>query len=232
MHLAMAAGGSALLEARVSRAEAIARELESEIAGGTYSPGERVGTKRDLQLRFGVAVATVSEAVRLLEIRGMIHARPGPGGGVFVAEPSTRAALNQLTLGFKWQAASVADAVEVLEALEPLVQRDAARYRTDADVGALAKVLERMERHADDREAYLKLSCSLRRRVAKVTRNPPLHTLYLTLIEFLEDAIPELAASGFDVAADLAASRAVVAAVAEGRERPLALARPRSAAAA
>jgi DNA-binding FadR family transcriptional regulator len=230
--MTMAAAGSSLLEARVSRAEAIARELEGEIAGGTYSPGERLGTKRDLRLRFGVAVATVNEAVRLLEIRGLIHARPGPGGGVFVAEPSTRAALNQLILGFKWQAASVADAVEVLEALEPLVHRDAARFRSDADVNALAKTLERMERHADDREAYLKLSCQLRRRIAKVSRNAPLHSMYVTLIDFLEDAIPELAASGFDVAADLASSRAVVAAVAEGRERPLALARSRRAAAA
>jgi DNA-binding FadR family transcriptional regulator len=228
----MAAAGSSLLEARISRAEAIARELEGEIAGGTYSPGERLGTKRDLRLRFGVAVATVNEAVRLLEIRGLIHARPGPGGGVFVADPSTRASLNQLILGFKWQAASVADAVEVLDALEPLVHRDAAQYRSDADVSALSKALERMERHADDREAYLKLSFVLRRRIAKVTRNAPLHSLYLTLIDFLEDAIPELAASGFDVAADLASSRAVVAAVAEGRERPLVLARSREVAAA
>ena len=61
--------------------------------------------------------------------------------------------------------------------------------------------------------------------IAKVGRNAPLHSMYVTLIDFLEDAISELAASGFDVAADLASSRAVVAAIAEGRDRPLALAR-------
>lgn len=228
----MAVGGSSLLEARVSRAEAIARELEGEIAGGTYSPGARLGTKRDLRLRFGVAVATINEAVRLLEIRGLIQARPGPGGGVFVAEPSTRAALNQLILGFRWHAASLADCLEVLDALEPLVYREAARYRSDTDVHALQDTLGRMERTVDDREAYLKLSCSLRRRIAKACRNAPLHSLYLTLVDFLEDAIPEIAASGFDVAGDLASSRSVVAAVAKGEDRPLVLAHSRRPAAA
>jgi len=68
------------LAMRVSRAEAVARQLESEILGG-LEPGVRIGTKEDLRVRFGVAVATVNEAVRLLEMRGLIEARPGPGGG-------------------------------------------------------------------------------------------------------------------------------------------------------
>src|SRR3954470_9067409 len=109
MHMAMPADGASLLASRVSRAEAIARELEGEIAGGTYQPGDRIGTKGDLRARFGVAVATVNEAVRMLEIRGLIQARPGPGGGVFVTDASTRAALNQLILGFRWQTASLGD---------------------------------------------------------------------------------------------------------------------------
>jgi GntR family transcriptional repressor for pyruvate dehydrogenase complex len=214
----MAANGSSLLEARVSRAEAIARELEGEIAGGTYQPGERLGTKRDLRERFGVAVATVNEAVRLLEIRGLIQARPGPGGGVFVTDASVRSALSQLILGFKWQAASLADSVEVLDALEPLVYREAARYRTDADLRALEELLGRMEKAKDD-TAYLHLTCSLRRRIAKISRNAPLHSLYLTLVDFLENAIPEILAGGFSREDDLRTSEAVVHGITKGELR-------------
>ena len=50
--------------------------------------GERLATKDDLRKRFRVAVATVNEAMRRLETRGLIEARPGPGGGVFVARPA------------------------------------------------------------------------------------------------------------------------------------------------
>jgi DNA-binding FadR family transcriptional regulator len=207
---------SQLLDARVSRAEAIARELEGEIAGGTLEAGERLGTKQDLRRRFGVAVATINEAVRLLEIRGLIQARPGPGGGVFVADSSTRVALNQLILGFNWHNASRGDYVEVLRALEPLLFREAARYRSGADARALEMALERMERATANPEEYLRLSCSLRRRIAKISRNAPLHSVYLTLIDFLEDGIADLAAGGFDPDADLTATRQVVEGIVRG----------------
>jgi DNA-binding FadR family transcriptional regulator len=72
----MSAGPETLLAARVSRAELVARELEREIVDDRQA-GERLGTKDDLRKRFGVAVATVNEAVRLLETRGLIEARPG-----------------------------------------------------------------------------------------------------------------------------------------------------------
>src|SRR4051794_41433642 len=87
----MAAHPSSALAPRVPRAEAVARDLEAEILGGRLAPGARIGTKDDLRHRFGVAVATVNEAVRLLETRGLIEARPGPGGGAFVAASSVRA---------------------------------------------------------------------------------------------------------------------------------------------
>ncbi len=72
----MSAGPETLLAARVSRAELVARELEREIVDDRQA-GERLGSKDDLRKRFGVAVATVNEAVRLLETRGLIEARPG-----------------------------------------------------------------------------------------------------------------------------------------------------------
>src|SRR3954452_18283998 len=137
MHMAMPADGASLLASRVSRAEAIARELEREIAGGTYAQGDRLGTKGDLRARFGVAVATVNEAVRLLELRGLITARPGPGGGVFVANSSVRVALKRTGLRATWGAARFADCLAVRNGLEGLVCRDAAAHRTAEDVAEL-----------------------------------------------------------------------------------------------
>jgi DNA-binding FadR family transcriptional regulator len=216
MEMAMPADGASLLASRVSRAEAIARELEREIAGGTHAPGDRLGTKGDLRARFGVAVATVNEAVRLLELRGLITARPGPGGGVFVAAPSARTSRGQLALGFDWGPDSLDDAVDVLDALEPLVRVDAAGRRTKADVAAMTKLLGQMEAATDDRVAYLALRMSLRRRVAKVSHNAPLQSLYLTLVGYLEESVERLASSGFDVDADLVSARSLVAWVADG----------------
>src|SRR5215471_9606454 len=108
----MVATAETLLSARVSRAELVARELEREIVD-EREPGERLGTKDDLRRRFGVAVATVNEAVRLLEMRGLIEARPGPGGGVFVARPAARIAMSHIVLGFKTGSTSYEECLEV-----------------------------------------------------------------------------------------------------------------------
>jgi DNA-binding FadR family transcriptional regulator len=152
---------------------------------------------------------------------------------VFVTQPSARAARNQLAMGFDWDRSSLDDAVEVLDALEPLVQRDAASHRTKADAAAARKLLEKMALSTDDREAYVRLSMSLRRRVAKVSSNAPLHSLYVTVVDFLEASAGDLAAGGFDVEADLASAQALVQAVAKGDGgRPLRLAHSRPAAAA
>jgi len=183
---------TALRDSRVTRAEALARTLESEIVTAGLAPGERLGTKNDLRQRFGVAAATINETIRLMEMRGLVVARPGPGGGVFVTSPSARANVSQLILGFSWGKATLADCVEVRNALEPLICRHAARHHRDADIRALEKILERMEQSTDDRRAYFEINWEFHRRLAMICRNPPLQSIYLLLCDFLQSGLGDL----------------------------------------
>jgi DNA-binding FadR family transcriptional regulator len=212
----MAVDPSSLLASRVPRAEAVARDLEAQILGGGLAPGERLGTKDDLRQRFGVAVATVNEAVRLLEMRGLIEARPGPGGGVFVANSSVRVALKRSGLQATWGAARFADCLAVRNGLEGMVCRDAAANRTPEDIAALRVILAAMERRAEDTDAYFELNWALHRRIAKGCRNAPLHSIYLTLLDFLEDGLHPGDLREFHPEVDLAIHRELVDAIEEG----------------
>ncbi len=207
---------SFLTSSRISLGEAIARELEQEITGGELQPGQRLGTKEDLRTRFGVALATINEAIRLLEMRGMLRARPGPGGGVFVTHASTRARLNNFVMGYKWNEAAIADHHTVRNALEPLVCREAARYRREADLRVFDQMLDALEADARDPLTVLRHTWNLHRRIAKVIRNQPLRSIYLTMIDFLEDAVERAEFKGFDASAHIAIHRELIAAIAEG----------------
>ncbi len=211
----MVLGTESPLGARVSRAQLVARELEREIAD-EREPGERIGTKDDLRRRFGVAVATVNEAVRMLEMRGLIEARPGPGGGVFVSRPSVRIAMTHIVLGFKSGSTSYEECLEVRDALEPLIDSHAARYHRASDIRELKRIIKSMEAAEDDPAAFFKANWALHRRIAELCRNTPLRSMYLALVDFLELCIDHAEFADFDGAGIIAVHRDLVEAIDAG----------------
>jgi len=203
------------LGARVSRAELVARELERQIVD-ELEAGERLGTKEDLRRRFGVAVATINEAVRLLETRGFIEARPGPGGGVFVSPPQTRLTMTHAVLGFTSDTTTYEQCLELRDALEPVVDRYAARYHKAADIRALNKILTQMERAGGNPAAFFEANWALHRRIAQLCRNVPVRTVYLNMIDFLKDSLDHVEFPAFDGNALLDVHRNLVEAIDAG----------------
>ncbi|MFN8216079.1 MAG: FCD domain-containing protein [Solirubrobacterales bacterium] len=207
---------------RISRAEELSRRLEQEIVDNGLSAGERLGTKEDIRNRFGYAVATVNEALRLLEARGLIEARPGPGGGMFVASPSSRVRLNHLVLGFKVGDAPLTDCLAVRNALEPLVCREAAAHCKTADAKALRQIISRMQKQTENPKAFLRLNWDLHRRMARMATNAPLKTLYLTLLDFVDDGLDSVTGGEFfDAEENLVVHEELVEAVIDGNPKRL-----------
>jgi DNA-binding FadR family transcriptional regulator len=208
---------------RISRAEELSRRLEQEIVDKGLPAGERLGTKEEIRGRFGYAVATVNEALRLLETRGLIEARPGPGGGMFVASPSSRVKLNHLILGFKVDDAPFTDCLAVRNALEPLVCREAATHCRPADAKALRQTIARMQKQTDNPKAFLRLNWDLHRRMAKMCANAPLKTLYLTLLDFVDEGLDDVTGDEFfDAEGNLTVHEELVEAVIDGDPKRLA----------
>ena len=119
-------------------AEAIARL----IAG--LDPGSRLGTKDDLRAQVGVSSGTFNEALRLLQARGLVSVRRGPGGGLFSAAQSPMAQLGEAVLGLDIDASSVAEAVRMRNALDPLLIEDAVLHSSAQDIRAMRQHLDTM----------------------------------------------------------------------------------------
>lgn len=177
---------------RVSRSEGLVRQLEQEIVGARLEPGTRLGTKSDLRDRFRVAVATVNEAVRMLEMRGLIEARPGPGGGLFVRPVSPIVRLQHATLQVhNGLAGTVRDSLIVRTALEPLLCADAGKHHTMSHLRKMEACLRRMEKATEPRAA-LHANWDLHRVIASITPNKILSELYLGLLAIAEETLEEV----------------------------------------
>jgi DNA-binding FadR family transcriptional regulator len=216
----MTAAPIAPLPPRVSRAARLAQEVEAAIRGDQREPGQRIATKQELRERYGVAAATINEAVRLLETRGVVEARPGPGGGIFVARQAVRSAVRfahmHTVLGFPTESTTYRDCLVVRDALEPLICRDAARRHSDSDIATLRAVVALMERHLADPVAYFKCNWELHRRIAALSANTPLCSIYLTLTEGLESMLEHAEIDEFDGPTYVAIHRELVEAIAAG----------------
>ncbi len=206
-------------DTKVSRAEALARRLEAAVAGGELPPGRRLGTKEELKQRYGVAAGTLNEALRLLQIRGFVEARPGPGGGLFAAAPSATVRLSHLILGFREGGATASNCLEVRNALEPLLVAEATRHRTEEDVRDLRAILGQMAEHAGDPAGFLRANWRLHRRMAQISQNVVLRGVYVTVLDFAEEQLDEVRGDDVfrtDVRDNLAIHEELVEALASG----------------
>lgn len=70
--------------------EDICDQIRGELASGRLKPGSKLPGERELALRFGVGRPAVREALRTLEISGIVTIQKGARGGAFICEGNTQ----------------------------------------------------------------------------------------------------------------------------------------------
>lgn len=170
----------------LSRPEQAAERL-AELARAAQA-GSRLGTKAELRAVCRVSVGTFNEALRLVQARGVVTVRPGPGGGLFASRQSPMVRLGNSVLALDDEASSVADAVRLRDALDPLLVQDALRHRSPSDVSAMHRELRRMKTAVTqlDGVAFVHANWALHARIAEVSPSPVLRSFYLSLLEIIE----------------------------------------------
>jgi GntR family transcriptional regulator len=81
-------------ERRAPKYMAIAADLGQRIRAGEYAAGSALPSQRDLSTSYGVTLATLRQALRVLEDEGLLSQQPGRG--TFVAEPRAAYRLDSL----------------------------------------------------------------------------------------------------------------------------------------
>ncbi|MER5495182.1 FadR/GntR family transcriptional regulator [Streptomyces sp. NPDC002454] len=178
------------------KADILAKHIEDLIAQRRLTPGDHIATKEELRRESGMARATVNEAARLLQARGRIVLRPGPGGGLFVAPTDPVVRLGQTLLTVRSEPVSVIDAIAVRDGLEPVLAADAARFRSPRDIADLRVLIDAMAEVVNDPERFLRANWRLHERIAQIVRNPVLRTVYLGLVQFIQEQATEAAPYG------------------------------------
>src|SRR3954452_22009455 len=161
-----------------SRAEQLAAVVEKRVRRDGLAAGSSLGTIDDLQQASGYSRPTVSEAVRLLRDRGVVRIKPGRGGGLFVAERGPVVRLRHTRLSVDEEPTTVAEAIELRDHLELLIDLGAARCRSEEDVADLRRLVAQMG-DAVDWQAFMRANWALHERIAAICPNAMARAVYV-----------------------------------------------------
>ena len=122
--------------------DVLANELRERILSGEYPEGTPLPPERELVVQTRMSRTTVREALRILEVQGLIRIKAGRAGGAFVQHPDEESVAGSLDLLIRGRRLRLASVHETREAIEPSCARLAALHRTTADLRRLEAVNE------------------------------------------------------------------------------------------
>ena len=160
----------------------IIAQIRDPVLSGQLKPGDRLASEKELIEQFGVSKATMREALRVLEVMGLIEIRKGTTGGAFVAEVDMKTTINSIINFIHFKPISVKEITMLRYFIEPAVARIVASKRTEQDIENLREIIGET---VTQREAEVSREIGFHRYLARMTGN----TLLILLVDFVDNLL-------------------------------------------
>lgn len=166
----------------------IARQLRQRIAAGELKPGDRLPPERQLASSLGASRASVREAVRVLELSGLVS--PRHGDGTFVQSRPSAAAGHSLSQFLERERERLLDLSQARQALEPRLASLAAEHANRDDVERLRQTLyaEINNIREHDVEGAFVADRAFHLAIAEATHSPT----FMMLHTYLSDQVADI----------------------------------------
>ena len=161
--------------------DVLANELRERILTGEFAEGTGLPAERDLVTQTRMSRTTVREALRILEVQGLIRIKAGRTGGAFVQQPGEEAMASTVNLLIRGRQIRLAALLETREAIEPFCARLAALNRTDEDLVELDAANRLISDAAGDLAQFLGANVEWHVAVARASHNEILSGLMVAL---------------------------------------------------
>lgn len=167
---------------RVPKAsDVLAHELRERMLSGAIPEGAALPSERELVEQTQLSRTTVREALRILEVQGLLHIKVGRSGGAFVRRPDGQSVADSIELLVRGRRIRLSALHETRTAVEPSCAVLAARNRTDTDLAAIEDANAAMAAAGDDLAAFLDANVQWHISVARASGNELLSSFMLAI---------------------------------------------------
>jgi DNA-binding FadR family transcriptional regulator len=186
------------------------------IRAGVWSDGGHLPPERELSAKSGLSRASVRDALRILELEGLVEIRSGRSGGTLVRRPALEHLSRSLDL-FVWsRKVSSKHIVDMCAALAALGARQAARNRTEHDIRNLTQKADAVAAAAGEVRKYESTTLVWCVAIMQAAKNPLLASFMEVLHRAIADQPARRAQPLNARAKTTVALRRIVAAIATG----------------
>jgi GntR family transcriptional repressor for pyruvate dehydrogenase complex len=175
------------------RYEQVAAQIQGLIVSGTLKPGDRLPPERELAVKFGVGRSSLRDAIRTLEVMGIVESRHG--SGTVVRDLSTDSLVVPLASVLAHKRGLVAELLDVRRMIEPALAARAAANATEEELSRLEDILRRQAEKVRRGERSIEEDSEFHYTIALAARN----SVVLKVLDVLMDLLRESRARSLQV---------------------------------
>jgi len=172
----------AIRKNRVS--EEVARQLEQMILK-KLRPGDKLPAERELAGQLGVSRSSIRDAIRRLELVGLVE--PRQGAGTVVREVSSETLVSPLANVITHKRQMVSELLDFRRMLEPPLAGRAAARATAGEIAEMEDILRRQERKFREGELAVEEDTEFHYRIATASGN----SVVLKVLDVVMDMLRE-----------------------------------------
>jgi DNA-binding FadR family transcriptional regulator len=155
-------------------AESIARQIVQDIHRNNLTPGTTLPPESAMLERFGVGRGSLREALRILEVNGLVVLKPGPGGGPVVAQHDPASFGQMMTLHLQSLGATYRQLLEARVDYEALLAQKAAEREGDEAGEIMRAAMNAPPASSQDDNQYVVATGGFHAAVGRASGNPVL----------------------------------------------------------
>ncbi|OOM11358.1 FadR/GntR family transcriptional regulator [Clostridium saccharobutylicum] len=162
----------------------VIEEIKNKIKNGEIKKGDKLPSEREMAESLGVSRTSVREALRALEVIGLVESRQGAGN--YIRTNFNNSLFEPLSIMFMLQESSPKEMYDLRETLELQCAKLSAKNIEDNELEFLTAILDRMY-VAESEEESLELDIKFHYLLAKTSRN----VLLINVLEVISQLMDE-----------------------------------------
>ncbi len=164
--------------------EEVAKQIERLILK-KLKPGDKLPAERELAELLRVSRSSVRDAIRGLELKGLVE--PRQGAGTIVRETSSELAADPFTNALKRRRELVSELLDFRKMLEPPLAARAATHATADQISEMEEILQRQEGKQAQGDAAVAEDAEFHYSIALASDNSVVLKVIDTLMDLLRD---------------------------------------------